>query len=42
VQELLPISPHDRGRRFEPDTYTTTLIDIGALGGYAPDDIFGG
>jgi hypothetical protein len=37
--ELLPISPHNRGRRFEPDTDAATLIDIGALCGDAPDDI---
>jgi hypothetical protein len=33
---------HDRGRRFEPDAHTATLVDISALGGNAPDDILGG
>jgi hypothetical protein len=40
--ELLPVLPHDRGGRFQPDTDATTLIDIGALGGNAPNDILGG
>ena len=35
-------SPHDRGRRFEPDADAPTLVDIGALGGNAPDDILSG
>ena len=33
---MLPVLPHDRSRRFEPDTNTATLVDIGALGGDAP------
>jgi hypothetical protein len=37
--ELLSIPPHDRGRRLEPDADATTLVDIGTLGGNAPDDI---
>jgi hypothetical protein len=39
---LLFIPPHDRGRRLEPDADTATLVDIGTLGGNAPDDILGG
>jgi hypothetical protein len=38
---LLSVLPHDRSRRFEPDTDAATLVDIGALGGNAPDDILG-
>jgi len=40
--ELLPILPHDRRRRLQPNTDAATLVDIGALGGNAPDDILGG
>ena len=40
--ELLSIPPHDRGRRLEPDADAATLVDIGTLGGNAPDDILGG
>jgi hypothetical protein len=39
---LLSIPPHDRRRRLEPDADAATLVDIGALGGNAPDDILGG
>jgi hypothetical protein len=39
---LLPIPPHDRGRRFKPNADAAALVDIGALGGNAPDDILGG
>jgi hypothetical protein len=39
---LLSVPPHDRGRRFEPDADTATLVDIDAFGGNAPDHIFGG
>jgi hypothetical protein len=39
---LLSVLPHDRSRRFEPDTDATTLVDIGVLGGNVPDDILGG
>ena len=41
-QELLPTAPHERGGRFQPDADAATLIDIGTLGGNAPDDIRGG
>ena len=34
--------PHDPGRWFEPNANSTPVINIGALGGDAPDDIFGG
>jgi hypothetical protein len=40
--ELFPILAHDRGSRFQPDADATTRIDIGTLGGNAPDDILGG
>ena len=40
--ELLPILPHDRRRRFKTDADAATLVDIGALGGNAPDNILGG
>jgi hypothetical protein len=39
--ELLSVLPHDRGRRLQPDADTTPIIDIGALGGNAPDDVLG-
>jgi hypothetical protein len=39
---LLSIPPQDRGRRLEPDAGAATLVDIGTLGGNAPDDILGG
>jgi hypothetical protein len=39
---LLPILPHDRSGRFHPNADTATLVDIGAFGGNAPDDILGG
>jgi hypothetical protein len=38
---LLSILPHNRGRGFQPDADTTSIIDIGALGGNSPDDILG-
>ena len=41
-RELLPIPPHNRGGRFEPDADTAAVIDIGALRGNAPDDILRG
>jgi hypothetical protein len=34
--------PDNRGRRFEPKADTAILVDVGALGGNAPDDILGG
>jgi hypothetical protein len=40
--ELFTILAYDRRRRLEPNADTTALVDIGALGGNAPDDIFGG
>src|SRR6516162_8986292 len=40
--ELLSIPPYDRGRRLEPDADAATLVDIGTLGGNAPDDMLGG
>jgi hypothetical protein len=40
--ELLSIPPHDRGRWLEPDADAASLVDIGTLGGNAPDDILGG
>lgn len=40
--KLLSILPHDRGCRFEPDADTAPVIQIGALGGNAPDDILSG
>jgi hypothetical protein len=39
---LLSVLPHDRGCRLEPYADAATLIDIGALDGNAPDNIFGG
>ena len=39
---MLSIPPYDRGRRLEPDADAATLVDIGTLGGNAPDDILGG
>jgi hypothetical protein len=39
--ELFPILAHDRGGRFQPDADAATLIDVGSLGGNAPDDILG-
>ena len=40
--KLLPVSPHDRRRRFQPNADAAAMIDTGAFGGNAPDDIFGG
>jgi len=40
--EIFPIPPHDCGSRLQPDADTATLVDIGAFGGNAPDDILGG
>jgi len=38
---LFSILPDDRGCRLQPNAHTAALVDKGALGGYAPDDIFG-
>jgi hypothetical protein len=38
---LFTVLPHDRGCRAQPDADTAAaLVDKGALGGYAPNDIF--
>jgi len=39
---LLSVPPYDRGRRLQPNADAATLVDVGALGGNAPDDILGG
>ena len=39
---MLPVLPDDRSRRFEANADGTALVDKGALGGNAPDDILGG
>jgi hypothetical protein len=39
---LLSVLPHDRGRRLQPNADLAALVDIGALGGNSPDDVFGG
>jgi hypothetical protein len=38
---LLSVLPHDRGGRFEANAYGAALVDKGALGGNAFDDILG-
>ena len=40
--KLLSVMPHNCRRRFEPNADTAILVDVGALGGNAPDDILGG
>ena len=40
--ELLPVPPHDRGCQLQPNADAATIIDIGTLGGNAPDNILGG
>ena len=42
MPKLRAVLPHDRGRRFEADADATPIINIGALGGDAPDDILSG
>jgi hypothetical protein len=37
--ELLPILPHDRGGRLQPNA--ATLVDKGTFGGYSPDNVLG-
>jgi hypothetical protein len=39
--ELLTVLPHDRGCRLQLNADATTVIDIGALGTYSSDDVFG-
>jgi hypothetical protein len=39
---LPSIQPHDRRRRFQPNADAAALVNKGALGGNAPDDILGG
>jgi hypothetical protein len=39
---LLAVLPHDRCGRFKPNADAAALVDKGALGGNAPDDILGG
>jgi hypothetical protein len=39
---LLSVSPHDRGGWLKPDSDAASFVDIGALGGNAPDDILSG
>jgi hypothetical protein len=41
-KELLSVLAHDRSRRLQANADAGTLVDIGALGGNAPDDILGG
>ena len=40
--ELVSVLSHDRGGRFELNADGAALIDKGALGGNAPNDILGG
>jgi hypothetical protein len=39
---LVSVLSHDRGGRFELNADGAALIDKGALGGNAPNDILGG
>jgi hypothetical protein len=39
---LFSILPDDHGYRPQPNADPAAVVDIGALGGYAPDDILGG
>jgi len=39
---MLSALPHNRRRRFQPNAYTAALVDAGAFGGDAPDEILGG
>jgi hypothetical protein len=40
--KLLSVLPYDHGCRLQPNADAATLVDIGTLGGNAPDDILGG
>jgi len=40
--ELLPVLPHDRGRRLRLDADSAALVDVGAFGGDAADGVLGG
>jgi hypothetical protein len=39
---LLSVLPHYRGRRLHPNAATAAIVDEGALGGDATDNILGG
>jgi hypothetical protein len=39
---LPSVSPHDRRRRLRPDAECAGLVDVGAVGGDAVDDVLGG
>jgi hypothetical protein len=39
---LPSVKPLDRRRRLQPDAERAALVDVGALGGDAPDDVLGG
>jgi hypothetical protein len=36
------VSPRDRCRRLRPDAECAWLVDVGAVGGDAADDVLGG
>jgi hypothetical protein len=37
-----PYRPHDRGGRLQPNADAAALVELGAFGGNAPDDVLGG